>query len=383
MDYNSAETIKCIHCDGTKVNTGHTGGAVRTLELLLNKELQWCVCVKHLVELVLHTIFVLVDGKTTGPDSYEGPIGKVISDKKGLPEVPMANFIPIDGQIPDVPDHLLHNNDVKMFYRFAKLCQEGPNSSFRAFYHLKPGKVSNARWITTACNICKLYTQRPLAWKNLALLVKVVLNIYGPIIFNTMTKWHISYGPIHFTHILTSSRQLLQGEHQHILDAVFKTLINNPYMAHPENVLLTMVTLDEPGDPTVQENALQIIKKARKRKNKIPRKFKMEKNFINFEATSYKNLVNWYLIKQSKFSSPPLLRGYSLKDIKNRNFNDSYWKIPCHSQSVEKAVADTTFYSEKLIGTEKVHAAILNRQDSMSKIPTDSTKKDFLSLPDN
>lgn len=70
------DKIICIGCDGTVTNTGWKGGAIRHIELKLNRPLQWFVCQLHANELPLRHLFNRLDGNTTGPRGYSGPIGK-------------------------------------------------------------------------------------------------------------------------------------------------------------------------------------------------------------------------------------------------------------------------------------------------------------------
>ena len=60
--------------------TGHSGGVMRIVEERLGRPLQWSICLLHCNELPLRHVFRLLDGVTiTGPDSFFGKIGKMIS----------------------------------------------------------------------------------------------------------------------------------------------------------------------------------------------------------------------------------------------------------------------------------------------------------------
>src|SRR6201990_2551956 len=75
----STETLRAVICDGTPVNTGNKNGIITLLELHLKRPLQWLICMLHFNELPLRKLFSVVDGKTTGPSSHEGPITKLLS----------------------------------------------------------------------------------------------------------------------------------------------------------------------------------------------------------------------------------------------------------------------------------------------------------------
>lgn len=89
--------LLAIGCDGTVVNTGSYGGVIRLLEEHLNRPLQWLVCQLHSNELPLRHLFQKLDGHTTGPHSYSGPIGKMLTSCETLPVV---HFEPISADMP-------------------------------------------------------------------------------------------------------------------------------------------------------------------------------------------------------------------------------------------------------------------------------------------
>ena len=69
------QTCDIAGADGTPVNTGKWAGAIRTLEELLGRPLQWTICLLHSNELLLHHIFPTLDGTTKSPDAFSGPSG--------------------------------------------------------------------------------------------------------------------------------------------------------------------------------------------------------------------------------------------------------------------------------------------------------------------
>ena len=62
--------------DGTASITGKYNGCIRRLEELLNKPLQWIVCLLHTNELLLRHVLGALDSSTSGPDAFAGPIEK-------------------------------------------------------------------------------------------------------------------------------------------------------------------------------------------------------------------------------------------------------------------------------------------------------------------
>ncbi|CAG4960190.1 unnamed protein product [Parnassius apollo] len=91
--------IITIWCDGTAVNTGNKAGIICLLEKKLHRPLQWLVCLLHTNELPLRHLFEHLDGKTTGPRSFTGVIGKAL---KGCENLPVVQFTPIACKLPDI-----------------------------------------------------------------------------------------------------------------------------------------------------------------------------------------------------------------------------------------------------------------------------------------
>ncbi|KAG5868651.1 hypothetical protein JTB14_031711 [Gonioctena quinquepunctata] len=70
--------LKVIGCDGTNVNVGKHAGIIVQLEKHLNRPLQWFVCQLHANELPLRYLINSLDGSTTGPKGFCGPIGHAL-----------------------------------------------------------------------------------------------------------------------------------------------------------------------------------------------------------------------------------------------------------------------------------------------------------------
>ena len=71
-NHKEKNKIITIGCDGTAVNTGEKGGAIRMIELRLNKAVHRFICQLHANNLPLCYLFQTLDGKTTGPKVYSG-----------------------------------------------------------------------------------------------------------------------------------------------------------------------------------------------------------------------------------------------------------------------------------------------------------------------
>ena len=74
----NTDFLEVVGSDGTAVNTGPKGAVVRLMEETLNKPSQWAICQQHANELPLRHIFEQLDGPTSGPKGYTGPIGNAL-----------------------------------------------------------------------------------------------------------------------------------------------------------------------------------------------------------------------------------------------------------------------------------------------------------------
>ena len=73
--------------------TGARNGAVRNLEELCKRSVQWSICLLHCNELPFRHVFQALDGKTSSPDSFSGPVGKSL--KGCVSEWGIAEFVAI------------------------------------------------------------------------------------------------------------------------------------------------------------------------------------------------------------------------------------------------------------------------------------------------
>ena len=69
-------SLDIVASDGTSVNTGKWNGALRAIEEMVGRALQWVICLLHINELPLRHVFMDIDGTTKSPDAFSRPIGK-------------------------------------------------------------------------------------------------------------------------------------------------------------------------------------------------------------------------------------------------------------------------------------------------------------------
>ncbi|XP_052127883.1 uncharacterized protein LOC127750366 [Frankliniella occidentalis] len=120
-----------------------------------------------------------------------------------------------------------------------------------------------------------------------------------------------------------------------------------------------------------------IIVEARRRQTGTAdiRVFRVPK--INFEATSYTEMITW----PSTPSAPPILSSLTdeeVIEIATTRARPSFTGLPCHTQAVERCVKLVTESSSAVCGEKAREGFIQCRMESRKTLPNLDTKKDFL-----
>ena len=173
-------------------------------------------------------------------------------------------------------------------------------------------------------------------------------------------------------HTLIFQTRFLPEKYKEIIDSVIQ---RNGYFAHPENVLLSMLT---DAREEIRELAQRRILKAKSEESYAIRKFEIPK--LNFDAKDYIDLINWMDVI---ITVPPVFRYLSKEDItllvtsdsKEVNFAD----FPCHTQAVERCVKLVTEASAEVCGENARDGYIRARLQSRRQMPCFNTKVQFLS----
>lgn len=135
--------IKVFGCDGTAVNTGTSGGIIRLFEVIHQKPVHWFICQLHGNELNLRALFKCLDGETTGPKSFIGPLGKLASG--ALHEMPVTTFASVSGHVPRIPETIVKelSSDQRILYKLSVAVQSGAISEEDS--NLKIGPLNHGR----------------------------------------------------------------------------------------------------------------------------------------------------------------------------------------------------------------------------------------------
>lgn len=359
------DDLICVGCDGTATNTGWKGGVIQNLEQYLKRPLQWCVCLLHANELPLRHLFSTLDGPTSGPKEYSGPIGKQLV---GCETKTPVSFCAVAGNLPDLPRNVIDDlsTDQKYLYQMSNAVSTGfcaPELANR-----QPGKMAHSRWLTTANRILRLYISTLHPTENLKLLVNYVVKAYAPMWFLIKQQSSFKDGAKH-TYQLTQYSRFLPENLKSVVDPVIE---RNAFYAHPENLLVSML-FDERDH--IRELALQKIITARENESSTKlRIFRPPK--LNFSARDYTEMILW---DECLTTTPPVLRHISDEELKNMA-KDKILEIddfPCHTQSVERCVKLVTEASQRVTAASSRDGFIRTRLQSRAEMPNFGHKNLF------
>ena len=365
----SMENFTAVGADGTNVNTGCNGGVIRLLELHVGRPLQWFICMYHCNELPLRHLMMKLDGTTASPAQFNGTIGKALQD---------CHKLPINTQFQSRRNHLpqqLHDastidisKDQKYLFDICKGIELGIVSDSLA--RKEPGPVVHSRWLTTANRILRLYVSDKQPSAELVLLTDYVLQVYAPVWFSIKLEPECFKGVKHLWLMAKLSRFLPDD----VREVVDRSIERNCFFAHPENLLLTMLT-DERKE--IRELAARRVKAARLVRPKDVRKFVLPT--VNVTADNYDELVNWQDYQRTE---PPMMMNITNEEIDIAIETGQRWTLdnfPCHTQAVERHVKLVTEAAAAVCGELRRDGYVRAKLLSRSIIPHFDVKKDWKS----
>lgn len=267
------KTIKAIGCDGTATNTGTYNGVITLFEKSIQHPLQAVVCLLHLNELPLRKVMAYLDGPTTGPYSFSGPIGKQLVSCHDLH---VASFRKIECELSNI-DATELSTDQKYLYEISEAVATGTCSQELA--RRNPGNISHARWLTMANRVMRLYIASDNPSPQLNKLAEFIMKVYIPSWFAIKCQPKIIHASRNFFKIIQCSKCLDDD----LKNIVQLTLQRNAFMVHPEHLLLAML-FDQREH--IRVLACKRIQKARETKTKGLRVFKPPQ--VNFDANQYR-----------------------------------------------------------------------------------------------
>ena len=244
------------------------------------------------------------------------------------------------------------------------------------------GHVHQARWITCGSSILRLYmqTQNPSIW--LTKIVTFILNVYALNLFNIKKNSDITEGSRNLFTMVKNAKELLFGNEDEF-DIFKKKLLNNSYFLHVEYIILGLLS-----DSSVANRAfgVELVLYARYQNQHIDgvRPFlKIQENQVNWDAQNYYDFIK--LDSLQCMTEPSVTMDLSESDLQNIIYGSEnvinlcgLEKTPCHTQAVERNVANTTLASETVIGQNKRHGFLLLLEQTREKFNGRPTKEHFV-----
>lgn len=395
-DTELEQTLNIIGSDGTASMTGSRKGCIASLESLLQRSLQWVICLLHCNELPLRHIFTYLDGTTKSPDSFSGVIGSKLNGP--VSEWDVVSFKPIRNQnFPILPNNTIDELSSDQYYGYRICMAVMLGTVDEDLELLEVGGLSHARWLTLACRILRFYVSVQRPTPTLTTIVEFCIRVYFPAWFEIKHNHTITDGPNNFFNML---QRVVQFPNNKVKKIALDVLKRNAFFAHQENVLLGMLADD---DETVRHLAVNKILSLRgvieqfSIENEVPeseaapvqnepadgeesvasvhvRKFNVPA--INVRAKSYYKLVN---LNSDQTNEPPAIRHLTNLDIEKIREEKLIMRHPCHNQAVERHIKLVTEASSAVAGFNRRDGLIRLKIRSRKLMKRYNTKKQFQS----
>ena len=344
-EVDALRSLLALLMDGTAVNVGWRAGLHVHVERELQRKLLLLSCMLHGNELPLRHLFQSCDGGqgTTGPDSFAGPLGAACKEDVHL--LDLVTFSPIFSTVEELPPEVWKDlsSDQKLLYRYVIAIRDGmvPPS----LISLRCGPINHSRWLTLATRLLILYTRTPNPCDGLKTVVQFIVQVYAPLWFKLKKNNNFIYGPA----AIFTAISLINQQPESVRNVVRRVVQHNAWFAEIGIMLCAMLGSDE---RRVREKAVEIILKRRSEPLKKPKSRllrgirKIQVSPLQWEAESWDQIIDWSKVA---IHEPFILERLSKEQIAAaREAPLVFPAFPLHSQSVERAVKNTSESSTKV-----------------------------------
>jgi len=256
--------------------------------------------------------------------------------KSDLLKLKIVQFEAMPGRVEEIQNEAVISDlsyEQKYLYKMCLSVQNGELIEAQ-LETAQPGVLDNARWLTRANRILRLYVSTESPMPQLKRLVHNIVNFYASSWFTIKRRFHFWQGAQNYLDIIKSFRLLPVGDQE----IQKRALVRNSFFAHPENILVgALYSLD------LENRKFAVRKILEKRANEEGslRVFRTP-SCINFTANSLRELLPEAEWSQLPFTSPPILSDLTNAQIQGILEGQDppllHCEAPCHSQSVERAV---------------------------------------------
>ena len=248
------------------------------------------------------------------------------------------------------------SRDQAYLYKIIKAIQSGVID--KTLLREKPGPMSRARWLTTACRICRLFIPQDQPCEELHLLTTFVVCHYGPIWFSRKSNPWCTDGSKRFFEII----KLMQPLPTATEAVVWPVIQRNAYWGHQENVLLALLANSDTCNRELAIQRIITIRQASQSSKQDVRLFRVPKVDQNMQ-----NLRNLLPPMEKSLIEPPLIKKISTEELNKFAKNPPTIRIPCHSQGVESCIKIGTEASQEVYGSDSRNGYIRPKIESRPK----------------
>ena len=290
----------------------------------------------HLNELPLRHVFQNLDGRTSGPDSFSGPIGRQLNDAVSEWKVVKFKSIP-NPKFSVIPNSLMDDLSSEQYYGYRTYSAVFLGSVDANLEFLEVGGLNHSCWLTLGCCILQFYVAQEKPTSNLSTLAEFLIKVYFPGWFQIKFNNKITHGPKNYLNILT---QVMGFPNKIVQNIVVAVLQGHAYFAHPESILLAMLADNDHNVHLLAVNKILSIRVSKKNFDNVGhdeevdvRKFIIPK--INTNAKTYYSLSRLSL---KDMHEPPALKHLLNKEIEAFQQHKLNLENPCHYQAVERHI---------------------------------------------
>ncbi|GBO17472.1 hypothetical protein AVEN_199727-1, partial [Araneus ventricosus] len=247
-------------------------------------------------------VFQYLDGETTGPCTYSGPIGKTLANFRSLP---VTNFKSVYCDLPVVAAKDL-SKDRNYLLDISNAVSTGVCSFDLS--RRDPGPTSHARRLTTANIILRLYVGTEEPSSELIQLVHYIMRVYC-----------ITWFSIKMNHSCTSGSKLLCN-----------LIKNSRFLSDDLKKVVDPVISLERSCCSPDYQGKRIFFLDNRRRFVVPK--------LNFKANQYIDMIDWF---KCDVAEPSITADLTVEELKSIAENGSIkdiqiYKFPCHTRSVER-----------------------------------------------
>ncbi len=362
--YKSDDTLQAVISDNTAANTGHRGGAVVLLEKLLGRKLHKIGCLLHWNELSLRKIIIDLDGPTAAGNKWTGPIGATFTEDIHL-KAPVQ-FQPVSTTVLRPSDQVMADlsTDQRLLLDYVLATSSGNLTA--KIVHRKPGPACTSRWLTAAIRILILYTRTEKPSSEMQRIVNFIQNVYAPGWFAVKQQNSFLAGPKILFDLLQAAKAL--GDPECL--AIFEDKLQKwAFPLLSENFLASMLFSDQ-----IRDRRLAALRITELKSRDTPPISSQPIQQVNFAAEHWSQLITL----TSADCEPPLTARLSVEEVQAMvEHPGEPPKFPIHTQSVERAVKNTTEASKLFWSFERRHESIVAKSVARAKRPKSDSKQDL------